>query len=719
MDITKLLNPEKLCVVGASEKEGFGGDTVRNILTYMDPTRVYFVNPRRTQVFGHQCYPSISDLPESVDLVILCTPQHTVLDLLSEAAAKGARAAVVYASGYAEMGTPEGEENEHLLKELCQKLDLALMGPNCAGFVNYVNNVYAFAFISEKRDRRGSVGLVSQSGQLCLSMMDSPNMKFSYIISAGNSTVIGIEDYLEYLVEDDHTKVIALYLEGVKDARRFERCLRLAAQKRKPIVVLKAGRSLKGEKIAASHTGSLAGSDRVFDAVFKKFGVIRVDDMEELLATSLMLSVLPRLPEKPTFASLNLSGGEAGICADLAHLNGIELPDFKPETQAALRSILPSFATPQNPLDMTAALSYDSEKLAAVLRLVMRDENIGMITLGYTLLEEIADPAIHYIAEAIEQVVSEGNAKPIVMIPFIENTRNREYVEKLEKLGVPVLPPAAYAFKVLRYLADFLRFDPNRTSLSLALPNQLSGTPVIRSESESKERLRPYGLSMPVEAIATTPEEAETLAEQIGFPVVLKVDSPDIPHKSDLGGVILDIQSPEAAREAFLTILERVRRHEPAARLRGVLVAQMQKPGLEVMIGVKNDPQFGPMVMVGLGGVFVEIFKDTALCPAPVSLAEAQGMIASLKSFPLLCGYRGKPKLDIEALAEAIVQVSQFACARKDSLIELDLNPVFVYEKGICIVDALLVESESKFDPGATIAATEADTVDVLARSMG
>ncbi|MGQ9558240.1 MAG: acetate--CoA ligase family protein [Desulfurispora sp.] len=693
MDLSKLLNPQRLCVVGASEKEGFGGDTCRNIMQYMDPERVYFVNPKRQQVFGRPCYASIAEVPEAFDLVVVCTPRNTVPEIITQAAARGARGAVVYASGYAETGSEVGKAAEKELAELCQRLDVALMGPNCAGFVNYTGGVHAFAFLSAQRERRGAVGVVSQSGQLCLSMMDSPQMKFSYIISAGNASLVSTEDYLDYLVHDPSTRVVAMYLEGVKNARRFIQALEAAARQRKPVVVLKTGRSEKGSRLAASHTGSLAGADRVYEAIFQKYGVIRVQDLEELMATALLLATLPTYPTRPTFAALNLSGGETGICADLAQLNGIELPDFQPATREQLRQILPYYATPDNPLDMTASLSYDASAYAKALETVMQDPNIGMLLLGYTLLEEISDPAIHYMYEGIEKVVRRGQVKPLAMIPFAGNTRHPGYCEKLHQLGVPILPPAAYAFRILRYLSDFIGYDPViRLAEQPALTEKFSQHTRPWSEWRSKQLLQAYGITVPREGIARTPEEAVNLARELGYPVAVKISCAQITHKSDAGGVVLNVQDDDGVRKAFDHIMSAMGQHYPHLEPEGVLVSKMQKPGLEVIIGIKNDPQFGPCILCGLGGVFVEVFRDTVLYPAPVCLPEALTMLQTLRAAPLLQGYRGGPALDQEALAQAIVNISRLASDHRHVIKEMDINPLFVYEKGICAVDALVLE---------------------------
>ncbi len=697
MNLNKLLKPTSVAVIGASEREGFGGDVCRNILSYVeDRSHVYFIHPKRDSVFGVPCYKSISDVPENVDLMVICTSQKTVIPLLQEGAKKGVGGAVVFASGYGEVGTAEGKQNEAELIAAAKELDIAVMGPNCAGFVNYVDNVQAFAFISAKRDRKGSVGVVSQSGQLCLSMMDDPGMRFSYNISAGNGKIVQMEDYMDFLVDDEDTKVVSIYIEGVKNADKFAAVLKKAAEKRKPVVILKAGRSAKGGAIAASHTGSLSGSDASFDAVLKKFGAIRVDDLEELIAMSLMLSTMKRMPEKATFASMNLSGGETGICADVGSLNGIEYPDFTEETLKKLKEQLPSYASPNNPLDMTASLSYDADLYAGALRTVMDDPNIGMVLIGYTLLLEIADPCIHYMYKGIEKVVQEkgGNCKPIAMIPFAENTRNPEYQEKLFQIGVPVLPPPVYAFKMLRHLADFIDYKPETKTLELAVGHPKSEETQALSEHESKQELKVYGVPVPDEVIVTSKEEAAQFAKDHPGPLVMKVESADILHKSDVGGVKLNVCGPEAAEKAYEEIMESVTAKRPDAHINGILTVPMLDAGVEIIIGVNNDPQFGPMIMVGMGGVFVEVFKDVALYPAPLKEEEALEMLKSLKSFKLLNGYRGTEKCDIKALCQTIVAISNYAQANKDVLKELDINPLFVYPegKGVGVADALIVK---------------------------
>lgn len=750
MNLQALLKPRKVAVVGASEKEGFGGDTCRNMIAYMDPEDYFFVNPKRSRIFGKPCYPSISQLPEPAELLVICTPANTVEELLCEGAAQGAKAAVVFASGYGETGMQAGRNRETCLTELCQELDLTLMGPNCAGFANYVDRVHPFAFLSQERDRKGSVGVVSQSGQLVLTMMDRPGMKFSYCISAGNSKLVSMEDYLDFLVEDRNTDVIAMYLEGVGNPSRFVDALKKAALRRKPVVILKTGRSEKARVLAASHTGSLSGADRIFDALFAKFGVIRVNDLEELMATAMALAVLKKYPEGKGLAGISLSGGETGICADLAHLNGLGYSELQSETLAALKDILPGYATPNNPLDATATLSYDTQAFAKVLEIIMKDPGIDLVFLGYTLLTEIADNAIEYMSAAMEQVSRQPWCKPMVMVPFAEMTRNPEYANRLADMGIPVLPTAQYAFPVIKNIMEMGAYRAEDHNLDVCLPNfevwgrcqakqlgrgaqsceteqpdereqicqaeqsgeveqicqakqpgeERPGATLLNinlrnplSESQSKDILKAAGIPCGRYVSAATEQEAVAAFQAFGsVPAAVKIDSPDILHKTEAGCVKLNRKTEEDVRQSFSDIMKNAKAYKPEARILGALICEMAPPGVEVMIGVNMDPQFGPCVLCGMGGVMVEILQDTALGLAPLSRLEAETMLRSLKGAALLEGFRGSVPCDKEALVQALIEVSHLACEQKEKLLELDLNPVFVYEHGICAVDALYVQ---------------------------
>ena len=698
MDISKLLRPRAVAVVGASEKSGFGGDTCRNILeNQADTSHVYPVNPKKETVFGKKCYPTLADLPEEIDLVILCTSQKTIVDFLKQAKAKGAGAAVVYASGYSEVGTAEGKAFEKELVDAAKALDMVVMGPNCAGYINFGDDIFSFAFIGDYKGKKGNIGFVSQSGQFCIDMMKSAEMKYSFAISAGNSAMVQMEDYLNFLIDDSNTKVIALYLEGVKNPHKFEACLQKAMEKKKPVVILKAGRSPKGQATAASHTGSMAGSDKTYDAVFEKFGVIRADDMQDLRSTASLLATLRVLPKKPAFSAMCLSGGETAVSADTGFLHGIEYPDFSEVTLKKLNDMLPDFATPRNPLDMTAALCYDADAFASGITTVMSDPSIEMGLVGLTISDKVTvsnDIMFEGIRRAFEQIPD----KPLAVMSFMEAARNKELVERFQNAGIPVLPTTKYGFRALQHLQDFISHDTIKREARLAIPEAHSANTRALSEYESKKLLADNGVPVDLGYIAKTKAEVKEYAEKIGYPLVMKVESNDILHKSDVGGVMLNIKSLEQAEEAYDNILANAAQHAPNAKINGILMQKMLKAGTEMIIGLNSDPQFGPMLLVGMGGVFVEVFKDAALYPVPLNHDEALHMLQSLKSFKLLNGYRGNPPADIEALTDMMVKISDFAYRKKDTLKELDMNPLFVYPKGegVAIADALAVMYEEE-----------------------
>lgn len=698
MDISKLLRPRAVAVVGASEKSGFGGDTCRNILeNQADTSHVYPVNPKKETVFGKKCYPTLADLPEEIDLVILCTSQKTIVDFLKQAKAKGAGAAVVYASGYSEVGTAEGKAFEKELVDAAKALDMVVMGPNCAGYINFGDDIFSFAFIGDYKGKKGNIGFVSQSGQFCIDMMKSAEMKYSFAISAGNSAMVQMEDYLNFLIDDSNTKVIALYLEGVKNPHKFEACLQKTMEKKKPVVILKAGRSPKGQATAASHTGSMAGSDKTYDAVFEKFGVIRADDMQDLRSTASLLATLRVLPKKPAFSAMCLSGGETAVSADTGFLHGIEYPDFSEVTLKKLNDMLPDFATPRNPLDMTAALCYDADAFASGITTVMSDPSIEMGLVGLTISDKVTvsnDIMFEGIRRAFEQIPD----KPLAVMSFMEAARNKELVERFQNAGIPVLPTTKYGFRALQHLQDFISHDTIKREARLAIPEAHSANTRALSEYESKKLLADNGVPVDLGYIAKTKAEVKEYAEKIGYPLVMKVESNDILHKSDVGGVMLNIKSLEQAEEAYDKILANAVQHAPNAKINGILMQKMLKAGTEMIIGLNSDPQFGPMLLVGMGGVFVEVFKDAALYPVPLNHDEALHMLQSLKSFKLLNGYRGNPPADIEALTDMMVKISDFAYRKKDTLKELDMNPLFVYPKGegVAIADALAVMYEEE-----------------------
>lgn len=459
MNLDMMFKPKKIAVVGISENKGFGKDVWTNMKTYMKNTDdIYFVNPKKDIVLGKKCYRSLLDIECDIDLIVICSNKNTVIDILKDGSKKNIKAAVIYASGFSEVGTKEGIELENELIKTANELNILIMGPNCAGFNNFNDNIFAFAFLSEKRDRKGNTAFISQSGQLALSMMDKNDTHLSYCISCGNGACLSLEDYLLYVVEDNNTKVICCYIEGIKNHEKFEKFLKRSYDLDKKVVVLKVGRSVKGKEMTASHTGSIENDSFDFDSLLNKYKAVRVDDLEELITVANIYSTIKILPKNKNVCSLNLSGGEASIVCDIGNDYDISFPDFNKETTDFLAEQLPFYATVHNPLDMTVTLSYDTEHFSKVLELVIDDDNIGMIIISYTLLLNIDDECPYYLTEGIKRALSNKGTdkKPILMLPFISNTRNYEYQEELRKLGVPILSTPIYAFRAIKKIIENL-----------------------------------------------------------------------------------------------------------------------------------------------------------------------------------------------------------------------------------------------------------------------
>lgn len=690
MDLRKLLKPRTVAIVGASEKTGFGGDTTRNYLKFSgNLDHLYLVNPGRDEIFGHKAYHSLSEIEGDVDLVILCTPQKTILSLLREAAGKNCGGAVVFASGYSETGA-EGKELQRELVREADRLGIAVMGPNCAGVANFIDGIFAFAFLVEERDRSGNIGMISQSGQIVLGGLDSPNMGFSHVISSGNSCNVKVEDYLDFLVEDEDTKVVAAYIEGVSKPEKLVETFRKAAIKKKPVVVLKTGRSGKAQELAKSHTGSLSGADKVLRAVFKRYGVIEARDLEELCGLAAAFSWLEELPKGERCVFMNVSGGEAGVMADLTDEFGIRLAEYHPETKAYLQTLVPDYGSVNNPFDMTAGIGYNTPVMVRAMEAISKDDHVDAICIAYTITPEIWDDTISHMVEAVSIARENPDMKPVFWIPFIEHTRHQASADILQKAGVPLLPSGRYGCQILKQVLDFANFEYQDTEA--AVPERTHGPSQGLSEYESLNYLKAHGVAIPPQAVAATADEAVKAAGNLGYPLSVKIHSADIQHKSDVGGVKLNIRDEAELRLAFDTVMDNCRKNAPDAKLEGVLLKPMLKAGVEMIIGVNNDKDFGPMIMVGMGGVFVELFKDVQLAPAPLTREQAKKMLESLNSYPLLNGYRGNPVCDKEALADMLVSISEMAAKGKDSIKELDINPVFVTEEGVAIADALLVQ---------------------------
>lgn len=697
MNLDRLIKPKSIAVVGVTDKPGFGRGAAQGALVSRIADHAYFVHPKREELFGKKCYHSLSELPEVVDCVVLCTACHTVPGLLREAGSLGVGAAVVYASGFSEEGTPEGKALEEELKEIAREYDMAIQGPNCMGMINNVDKVNLWGGHThwDLDDDSHGIAVVAQSGFIPSEILNTDFFNVSYAVSSGNGNVVTLEEFLDFVIADDKVNVVALYLEGVRNSQRFLEALKRAAELRKPVVILKSGRSVRGAISAASHTGSMAGSSKSFTSIFEKYGVIVAETLEEFMCLAQTMSVLRgSIPTQKEYAVISFSGGESTLSADLAEEIGVDLAEISDETKAEISKHIPGFAVAKNPLDATTSLFHNDDATIGILKALQADPAVGAITVG-TNVKKDADTTTMDLCGAIAKAKAQGVTKPVFAIPSLEGYRCRESRRILEDAGVPLMSSMGTSFKCLKQIAAFADYDVSKRTLVTSVPKAHDPSKTVAlSEFDSKEEMRKYGVPVPDQTIARSEDEVKAAVARMKKPLAFKINSSEILHKTDAGGVKLNINSEDEGIAAYHEILANVAKNKPGAAVDGILVQEMAPYGVEMIIGVTNDRQFGPMLLVGLGGVFVEVFKDAALYPAPMSKYEAGEMLKKLKSYKMLTGYRGSKPCDIDALTDMMVKIADYAYEHRDEIKEMDLNPVFVYPEGqgVCAVDALIVK---------------------------
>ena len=632
-----------------------------------------------------------------VDCVAIATGASSVNPVLEEAGALGIRAAVVYASGFSEEGTVNGKELERACRNICEKWGITLCGPNCMGMINNVELVSGYGslpvFPNEPVDR--GLGVVAQSGYINSYFMRTYPALVAYAASIGNSCTCSLEDFLLYYAENPHVSCIAAYMEGIKHAEKLEAALRLAAIKHKPVVVLKSGRSEQGAKAAASHTGNLAGNFAAFESMFRRFGVILVDSLEEFSVTAKMFAMLHgRMPNGCGIAAVNFSGGENTLCADFAERYGLNMPNLCDETIRKIQKLIPPYSTASNPLDPTTTMFTQEDKVLQLFRALADDPAVDILMIGDDVSEQ-SEPKDITCANVFSMLATDPAFPPAFLIPSFEKPRNKELKAKFERSGVVVLSTGELGYVELKNLYRFLQYNPAEHTLQLSLPtaNRSGAQRLTLSETASKDWLRKINLPFPKEKKVATLAEVAKAAKTLSFPIAVKIDSPDISHKTEAGGVILNVCDLQQAQEAFQIVMDSCRSYRPQAELQGVLMQEMAPTGVDMILGATNDPQLGLMLMVGVGGVYTELFRDVAMCPCPVSAAEARSMLENLKGFKLLTGYRGSEPADIDILCRLMERLSRYLQEHRDEVAEMDLNPVTVYPKGkgVLVLDALVI----------------------------
>ncbi|MGE5465703.1 MAG: acetate--CoA ligase family protein [Methanocella sp.] len=692
--IHKMLHPRSIAVVGATPKGGYGGRLLNAVLRSRERVRVYPVNPNYQEMMGARCYPSVSALPEAPDLVGIVVPHAKVLGILGECRNKQAGSAVIISAGFAERGTEAGAVLQTDLGRFARESGVRIAGPNCLGLANVRDDIWATASSRTLGGLRGHIGLVCQSGATAfgpflLRAVDS-GIGLSYIISTGNETDLDFSDFARYLVDDPETRVIAGFVEGFKDVRKMIAVAELAAERGKPIVLIKIGRSASGSQAARSHTAALTGADELYEALFRQYGIIRVRDYDELLETAQLLA-RSRKPNKPGIAVVSHSGGISSLTADMLGVAGLSLPPLTDRARDGINAILKESGWAANPSDVTGFARR--EEFSEIMNYMIEEPEVG------TLVVASAGAGTQ-----VEQVIAlRDRTDKNVAFFWTASRYDDKALPALKAANVPLFYSPETLARALKALNDYHAWRdaraasaplPARTPAQDAVRHRLSSPAhVTLSEKESKDAIAAWDIPVTKQALATTVDEAVAAAQRIGYPVALKADSPDIPHKTEAGVVRLALADAAAVRAAYDEILVSARCNVPNARLAGVLVQEMVTGGVEVIVGVKRDPQIGAMLLFGTGGVMVEVYNDVALRHCPVSRDEALRMIDEVKGARLLKGYRGKPACDIEALADVLVRVSRMAVHLDGVLSELDINPLMVLPagRGVKAADALLI----------------------------
>jgi acetate---CoA ligase (ADP-forming) len=682
--LTHFFSPSGVAIIGASQdknKLGFG--VVKNLRDCGYRGGIYPVNPRGGEILGYTSYPSVLDVPNPVELAVLIVPVAATPGVMEDCGQRGIRAAIVVSGGFRESG-PEGARIEAEVAAVACRYGMRLMGPNCIGVIDTTTPLDT-SFVAMPQP--GNIGFFSQSGAICGGLINwtrGRRIGFSRFVSLGNQADVNETDILEFLAADAHTEVIAAYLEGVSDGARFSRVARRVSAS-KPIVVLKVGGTKDGTRAVCSHTGALAGSEQAYQAAFGQAGIIRAGTVEDLLDWCHALSSQP-LPDGDGMAVLTNAGGPGVLAVDALQRAGLHLAALEASTLAALQTRFPPECALHNPVDLLAAA--DAAGYADALALLLADKNVAGVVVLHVPHVLVDAPKV---LEAIGRT-AQAQRKPVVTSLFGDYAGTPE-LDALHRHGLPHFPSPERASSAMGALRRYGRWRerPSTAGEDLVTADRESAAAVIKEvrlagrrnlmESESRALLTAYGIPVLTSELAATAEEAAAAAERIGFPAVLKIASPEILHKTDAGGVALNLKGAQAVREAFLAITSRARQGFPGADIRGVQVQQMVLGGQETIVGATRDPQFGHLLMFGLGGIFVEVLGDVTFRVAPVSRVDAMEMIRETRAFRLLQGVRGQPASDTDAIADCILRVSRLVTDFPE-LEELDINPLTVRRAG-------------------------------------
>ncbi len=692
-------NPRGVAIIGASESPNkIGHQVLANLIRSGYKGGIYPINPKAEEILGYPCYRSVLDIPDVVDLVVIVVPTQAVAPVLEEAGQKGAKGAVIITAGFREAG-PEGRAREGQILEIARRYGMRIIGPNCLGLINTWTPIDT-SFAVEATGP-GTIAFCSQSGALGTAVLDyalAGDINLSNFVSLGNKADVDEVDLLNAWREDEHTRVILAYIEGLKDGPAFMKAARETVRV-KPVIAVKSGRTASGSKAVSSHTGSLAGSDAAYDAAFMQSGVFRARSVQELFDYAIAFASQPTLKGN-RIAIVTNAGGPGVMATDALEDYHLTLAKLRPETEQALAAGLPAAANIHNPVDVLG--DAPRSRYVFALDLVLKDPDVDGVLV---ILTPQSNTEVVPTAEAVIEV-SKNASKPILAC-WMGGKVSRAGADLLAKNGVPNYPFPERAVAALGAMYQYYvyqqqppleieTFEVDRASVAALFERIRQEGRTAIGDAEAQDILKAYGITTPKSAVGATPEEAVAICQEIGYPVVMKIASPDILHKSDVGGIIVGVKSDEEARAAFDTLIQRALAHKPDATIWGVQVQEMVTNAREVIIGMNRDPQFGPLMMFGLGGIYVEVLKDVVFRVAPMSRRQAEEMVASIRSYKLLTGVRGQAPADVDAVVETILRVAQLVTDFPD-IAELDINPLLVREKGrgAVAVDMRLILKQS------------------------
>jgi acyl-CoA synthetase (NDP forming) len=708
-DLKPLLSPDSVAVIGASaDTESLRGRLTRALIGHGYDGRVYPVTRSQSEVLGLTAYPSPAALPEPVDLAVILVPAAHVVETLAQCGERGVRAAVVISSGFAEESNEAARARDGELRAVAERFGMLVCGPNSEGVVNPLKPLVAtFSPVFHDPSRSfppvaghpRPIAVSCQSGALTFSFLSrgrDRQLCFTHQVSAGNQTVLEAHDYVDWWLDEGDADIFLLYLEGIRRPDRLRAVAAKAAEAGKPLIVAKVGRSIAGRRAAASHTGALAHAGVIDDAIFRHHGIIRGEDLDHMVDVAAAFAFC-RLPRGNRVAVITGSGGSAVWMADILSGHGLELPVLEDDIQQRILALLPSYASAQNPVDGTAQAIHEVG-YARLVEIVRQSQRIDVILLIGSLAN---DATAAQRAEELAAITG-STEQPILLSTY--TTASPGSMAAFAEAGIPCYTSMPSCARAIRALVDYAQFQARRSRRQAAektspalreeVGRALAAAGSVLTEVEAKAMLARYGVACPPEALVTTAEEAAAAAARIGGPVALKVQSPDIIHKTEAGAVALGIIGDSAVREAYQRVVAAATATHPDAAIHGILVQAMAAPGNEIILGVTRDPDFGPMLMVGLGGIHVEVLRDVVFFPVPIARDEVLSLLGDLKGAAVLDGVRGAPPADRAALVELIAALSHFAADHGDLIEEIDLNPVIVHAQGqgLTVVDALIVK---------------------------